>query len=116
MSKISKLIGNRGEQIAVEFLLRQGVQILTRNFYSRFGEIDIIAHDGTDTIFVEVKQRKQGINTGIESITHKKQNKLIRTAQYYLLKHNKADILCRFDAIIIASDGEINWLKNIINQ
>ncbi len=108
-----KKIGNLGEQAALKFLQQHGLQLIQTNFYSRFGEIDLIMRDGDSLVFVEVKQRRAGIAAGIESITPAKQRKLVQTAQYFLMKLGK-DVNCRFDAVILATDGEIEWLKNII--
>lgn len=106
-------IGNIGECNALKFLQQQGLQLVRANFYSRFGEIDLIMRDKDSLVFVEVKQRRAGIAAGIESITSAKQRKLVKTAQYFLMKLGK-EVNCRFDAVILNSDGEIEWLRNII--
>lgn len=108
-----KKIGNSGEVLALDYLKNQGLELVQTNFYSRFGEIDIIMRDNDSFVFVEVKQRKDGINHAADSITYAKQKKLIRTAQYFLMKIGR-DVNCRFDAILIDSRREISWLKNII--
>ena len=54
---IKKELGNIGEQIAVEYLEKNNYQILKRNFYCRQGEIDIIAKDKKEIVFIEVKTR-----------------------------------------------------------
>lgn len=53
-----KMIGNIGEEIAQNYLLRRGCRILHRNYYSRFGEIDIIAEHDATLLFIEVKYRQ----------------------------------------------------------
>ena len=108
-----KQIGNVAEEQALQFLLQHGLKLIQRNYFSRFGEIDLIMHDGVDLIFIEVKQRKAGLNHAIESITPAKQRKLVKTAQYYLLKLGR-DVNCRFDAIVLDGHDQIEWLKNII--
>ena len=109
----SKVTGQQAEKLALKYLLQQHVKLIQRNFYSRFGEIDLIMQDQDTLIFVEVKQRKSGINTALESITIHKQKKLIKTAQYYLLKCGR-QINCRFDAVVLDYNNTIKWLKNII--
>lgn len=109
----SKIIGNAAEDLAAEYLISQGLKIVQRNFYSRFGELDLIMRDQDSLVFVEVKQRRAGINHAIESITPAKQRKMVKTAQFYLLKLGR-DVNCRFDAVVISEWGQIEWLKNII--
>lgn len=108
-----KMIGSSAETKALEYLQKQGLVLIQHNFYSRFGEIDLIMQDLDTTVFIEVKNRATGINSALESITRQKQNRLIRTAQYYLMKLGK-EINCRFDAVAISKNEEIQWLKNII--
>lgn len=108
-----KQIGDLAEQRALNYLLQHGLSLVHANFYSRFGEIDLIMRDREGYIFVEVKQRKAGLNHAIESITPAKQRKLVKTAQYFLLQLGR-DVNCRFDAVVIGADNEIEWLKNII--
>lgn len=109
----SKVIGNAAEGLAAEYLISQGLKLIQRNFYSRFGELDLIMRDQDGLVFVEVKQRRAGINHAIESITPAKQRKMVKTAQFYLLKLGR-DVNCRFDAVVINEWGQIEWLKNII--
>ena len=54
----AKDIGNLGEDLAVKFLLEKGYELLERNFFKPFGEIDIIAKDKDYVVFIEVKARK----------------------------------------------------------
>lgn len=105
--------GALSEGLALAYLQQNGLLLVSRNFYSRFGEIDLIMMDGDVLVFIEVKLRKSGINSGIESITYSKQKKLVKTASYYLMKLGR-DILCRFDAVILDGNNNYEWLKNII--
>lgn len=73
-TKHNKILGAQGEQIAAQFLEKEGYKILERNFrYSRFSEIDIIAKDNDTIVFVEVKTRST-TNFGhpFEAVNHKK--------------------------------------------
>jgi putative endonuclease len=105
--------GSSAELFACQYLQQQGLTLVVQNFYSRFGEIDLIMIDNKTHVFVEVKQRKTGIDNAIESITLAKQKKLILTAQYYLLKTNK-NVNCRFDVIAMDGENNVRWLKNVI--
>ena len=73
----NKLFGDRGERAAEKYLKRQGYRIISRNYSTPWGEIDIVALDGTTIVFVEVKTR-QSIAAGhpFEAVTHEKQSKL----------------------------------------
>jgi len=110
---MSRLIGAYYEQLALDYLLSRSLILQDRNFSSRFGEIDLIMRDGVSTVFVEVRKRKSGIDAANWSITSAKQNKLVKTAQYYMLKIGR-ELNCRFDAILIDEQNNIEWLKNII--
>jgi len=93
---VSREVGNRAEQIASEWLMKQGCQILDRNVYSRFGEIDIIAQKDGILHFIEVKS-----GTTFEP----------RSIQAYLKKH-KLDMPYQLDALIVKGD-ECEWIENI---
>ena len=105
--------GRQAEELALHYLQQHKLRLICRNFHSRFGEIDLIMQDHDTLIFIEVKQRDSGINDAIESISWAKQQKLIKSAQYYLLRHGN-NIFCRFDAIVIDKQLQIEWLRNII--
>lgn len=95
-------LGIAGEEAAVEFLKRQGYQILQRNFRSSLGEMDVIARDGRVLCFIEVKTRTdEGHGHPLESITEGKKKKLIRTALSYLQLHDLADTEARFDVVAV---------------
>lgn len=95
----------------------QGLELLQRNFHSRFGEIDLIMKDAHVIVFIEVKYRtNQHHGSGAEAVTFHKQNRISRTAAWYLAKNpRKAECVCRFDVISIdpAKQGTgINWIKS----
>lgn len=113
-------IGNNYESLAQDFLRKKKVKIIDTNFHSRFGEIDIIGLQNKDSlIFVEVRYRKNALfGTPEESVSHSKQQKIIKTAQYYLSLQPKYQAYgIRFDMIAICGTDkpEINWLQNIIS-
>lgn len=115
----SNELGAWGEEKAVRYLTRRGYQILDRNFRSRFGEIDIIAKKGDELVFVEVRLRRSTAHgTPEETVDHRKQEKLRKTAQYYLLC-NPTELQPRFDVLALyAHKGTDTWplpLKHIKN-
>ncbi|MDE5756056.1 MAG: YraN family protein, partial [Clostridia bacterium] len=94
--------GIDGENIAVDYLKKQGYIILERNFSTKVGEIDIIAQDKDTIVFVEVKARENTkFGQPIESITPQKVRHIIRTAQWYITAKHKYNYPCRFDVIEI---------------
>ena len=106
------LRGEKSEQLACEFLLKQGLQSIEKNFSCKYGELDLIMRDIQTLVIVEVRFRKSSKFGGaLESITHKKQSRIMATTQYYLQK-NKINSPIRFDVITMSNDADINWIKN----
>ena len=104
-------IGGFYEQAVCEYLTRQGLVIVEKNFRCRIGEIDIIARDGNTLAFIEVKYRKDAsYGSPLEAVTPKKQGTIRRVAQYYMAFSDWKGFL-RFDVIGICAD-EITWIKN----
>ena len=110
-------VGNKGEDLACDYLKNLGYKILTRNFTIRGGEIDIVARDREELVFVEVKLRVGNqFGTAKESITYWKLKALQKTALFYIQKINWANRPYRFDLVAIDNqDGkvEIALEKNI---
>ncbi len=111
-------LGNWGEQQAVNFLIKNGYEIICRNFYSFQGEIDIIAKFKKTIIFCEVKTRRN-ISYGmpIEAVNYYKKKHLYFTAEYYLYKNNLYNIPVRFDIIevlLINHKIKINHVKDVL--
>ncbi|MDO4617997.1 MAG: YraN family protein [Clostridia bacterium] len=107
-------IGDIGEDAACKFLENKGYKIIKRNFYCRVGEIDIIATNGTETIFIEVKTRKSdSYGRASEFVTYQKQQKIKKTALYYI---GGTDTFIRFDVVeIYHKNGEITEINHIEN-
>jgi len=108
-----KQLGKLGEGCCVQYLVGLGYEILQQNFYSPYGEIDIIAKDGHNLVFVEVKTRtKESIDGAKYSITYSKQKKITKTAMYFLKDFIDEDVLeYRFDVMIVKS-GTIHHFAN----
>ena len=91
--------GLAGEVLAARFLREKGYAILSSNYHSRFGEIDIIANDGPYIVFVEVKARSEGsIILPREAVTLDKQRTLLRTASLYMRAY-PSNLQPRFDVV-----------------
>ncbi len=116
--------GDQAEKQAWEFLLKQGMSSVARNYHCRYGEIDIITLDKNVLIFTEVRLRtnpKWG--SGAETVDQRKQKKIIITAQHFLQRHKKyRHCDCRFDVIAASYNTEysgdntvqfdLNWIPN----
>jgi putative endonuclease len=93
-------IGNYGERVAAVFVRRKGYRVLTRNFASEHGEIDLICRDGDTLVFVEVRSRSgDAFGRPAESIDTRKEEAVRATAQDYLKLLKRDDIPHRFDAV-----------------
>ncbi|ELF2320349.1 YraN family protein [Campylobacter lari] len=110
MALFEYLFGKKGEELACEFLKTQGFEILKRNFYSKFGEIDIIAKKDKILHFIEVKST-QGDCEVEYRLDNKKYNKIIKTIEYYFMKH-KNDENYQLDLLCVYKD-DIKLLENI---
>ncbi len=104
--------GSQAELVAAQYLQAQGLKLLARNYYCRFGEIDLILQDGAALVFAEVRLRGNASFGGAgASIDAAKQTRLAKAAQHYLsaLPHVPP---CRFDAVLFDQAGNIEWLRN----
>ena len=100
----AKVRGDWGEAQVAAYLRARGYRIVSSKYRCRFGEIDLIAHDGKTLCFVEVKLRSN-LSFGLprEYVTASKRSKLRTTAEYYLATH-QTDAPCRFDVAEVYTD------------
>jgi putative endonuclease len=109
--------GSDWETAAESFLQQQGLKSLTRNFYSRLGELDLVMLDGATLVFVEVRYRASSRHgSGAASITRVKQRRIINAAKRFLqCERQYATRPCRFDVVSIGrKDGRtvMNWIRS----
>lgn len=107
-------LGNEAEKVALAFLMQQGLCLISKNYQTKFGEIDLIMQDVKQIIFVEVRLRKNNHFGGaIESITLAKQRKIIKTAEFFLQNYG-SNLACRFDAIVMskAEISDVQWIQH----
>jgi putative endonuclease len=111
----------KGEQLAAHYLRKKHFRILSQNFRTRYGEIDIIARRERLLVFCEVKTRTSGkFGKAVEAITTYKREKLKKLAEIYLARHLKDSRITeiRFDVITVTfenskpSQVSINHLEN----
>ena len=109
--------GNIGESIAVDYLLGLGWKICKRNFYTKFGELDIVALDLDKVlVFVEVKSKNRPFIDPLENMTKTKQTRLLLAAKYYLMRFHEEEPSCRFDFIRLENNIITDHLKNIMSE
>jgi len=102
--------GDKAEELACGFLYERGFEIVERNFYSRFGEIDIIAIKDDVLHFIEVKSGDD-YELAIQNITPRKLSRVIKTAEVYM-KKNTLDVDFVFDGVVVTPKG-IEIVENI---
>ena len=110
--------GNGAEDRAASFLVERGLKIIERNYRCRFGEIDLVAREGSTVVFVEVRARASDAFGGAAaSITHAKRRKLLATARYYLRCHGAREAACRFDVVLLTgAEPRIEWIENAFGE
>ncbi|MCG0277221.1 MAG: YraN family protein [Thermanaeromonas sp.] len=98
--------GWEGEEIAATFLKAQGYYVRERNFRCPLGEIDIVAEEGGEIVFVEVKARSSSaFGFPQESVDMRKQERLRRVASFYLKERKLFGRPCRFDVVGVWLNG-----------
>ncbi len=107
MGKIDHLIlGRRGERKAARYCRRKGYKIVARNYHCSAGEIDLIALDNQEIVFVEVKtQTDRSFGDPEEKVNWDKQRCLARAARYFLQETHSEDRPCRFDVLAVVRNG-----------
>ena len=107
---MSRAKGNIAENRASDYLIERGFCIIERNFYSRFGEIDIIAKKENTLHFIEVKSGED-YELAIQNITPTKLSRIIKTANVYMKKNAYDGDFC-LDAIVV-TPLDVEMLENI---
>ena len=100
-------VGRYGENVATSYLLRQGWQVVDRNWRGPSGEIDIVALHGTELVVVEVKTRSgDGFGHPAEAITRLKLSRLRRLAAQWLAAHDLTPCSVRIDVIAVRTSRQ----------
>ena len=100
-------LGRRGEQLAVDHLEARGMAVLERNWRCRLGEIDVVARDGGDLVFIEVKTRSNGdYGHPFEAITPIKLARLRRLAIAWCESSEASAARIRIDAVAVLAPAE----------
>lgn len=110
-------LGQGGEHYVARYLKNKGYRILNKNYRCKLGEIDIIARDGEELVFIEVKTRS-GLSHGspAEAVDTRKQRQISRAAQWYLTEQTLFDSPARFDVIsVLLDDARQPAIEHISN-
>lgn len=106
MPKTGRDIGDEGEEIAAAYLESKGWLILDRNYFFEKAEIDIVAFDRTQIIFIEVKKRSSTyFGRPEEYVTPKKEKLIKKVAEAWVYERKMETALVRFDVISIVQKG-----------
>ncbi len=114
MAEGASIRGRWGESLASDYLQQLGYKILKKNYKRCGGEVDIIARDGEDIVFVEVKTwlHTPYVDLGT-AISAAKQKRIQRTAVLYLQDNPEFDgCSMRFDVVLIGADSGIDHLRD----
>ena len=113
-----KALGDDYETLAANWLQDRNWQLLERNFRCKLGEIDLIARHDSYLVFVEVRARRNPrFASAAASVDRRKQQRIMRTAQYFLQRNRQwANFPCRFDVIAIEprqspSETTVQWIR-----
>ncbi|MBG0787131.1 MAG: YraN family protein [Anaerolineaceae bacterium] len=111
-------VGRQGEDLAADYLQKQGYQLLDRNYLSRFGEVDLVAVKDEVIVFVEVKARTNDrFGLPEASVTPEKLEKIYDTALFWLQEHPEMPDDWRVDVIAIQLDKafHVQDIQHFIN-
>ena len=109
-------IGKQGEIIAVKYLKKNRYKILHTNYRCKIGEIDIVAQNKENIIFIEVKTRRDNeYGYPSESVTYHKQRKISKVALHYLQKYDLFKYNVRFDVIEVWNEFLKPETNHILN-
>lgn len=107
-------LGKTGENIVKEYLIKEGYKIVALNFRYKKYEIDIIAKDKEEIVFIEVKTRSsKDYGMPAEAVTKLKQKHILKTAKYYLHIYKMENIYTRFDVIEVYYHKEKYYIHHI---
>lgn len=127
----TKKLGTQIEELVCNYLQQQKLKLVARNYSCRWGEIDLIMQDKSTLVFIEVRYRQyRNFGSSLESVNLIKQNKIIKTAEYYLLSQQLTEkIACRFDVVGVKptmqkllgnisklDSAQVEWIENAFSR
>lgn len=111
-----QILGQEGERIAESYLRKKGYRVVERNYRCPVGELDLILLDRRVVVFVEVKTRSDDrFGAPLESVGPRKQQKMIKTALFFLSRHRLHNRDARFDVVGISYQGGEPMVEHVEN-
>ena len=111
-----QILGKEGERIAEIYLRKKGYRVVERNYRCPVGELDLILLDRRVVVFVEVKTRSDDrFGAPLESVGPRKQQKMIKTALFFLSRHRLHNRDARFDVVGISYQGGEPMVEHVEN-
>lgn len=119
-SNKARSIGSIAEDIACDYLKKQKLELIEKNYLCKQGEIDLIMQDQHYLVFIEVRYRKTiAFGTPLETISKHKLKRIQTAINHYTMKNNLGYIPCRVDVVGLHGklmQPDINWVKNIFTN
>lgn len=116
MAKQNLFLGKSGEKTAADFLKENGYKILSQNYKTKLGEVDIVAKDRDTFCFVEVKTRHSDkFGLPLEAVNSAKKRQVSKAALNFLKTNNLLDKKARFDVVsVVCADDKpkVDLIKN----
>jgi len=110
------LLGKEGERVAEQYLRKKGYRVVERNYRCAGGELDLIVLDRRVVVFVEVKTRTgHAFGTPLEAVEFRKQQRMIRAAQFFLSAKGLHQRDARFDVVGVSWPGREPAVEHIVN-
>ena len=108
--------GRVGEEVACDYVKKLGYEIIEKNYRNKMGEIDIIAKDKNEIIFIEVKTRCQKkYGSPSEAVDRRKKRHIYHVAEFYLIINKLENAFCRIDVIEVYFKDEKIFVNHIIS-
>ena len=104
--------GQHYEDLALSYLIDQGLELVARNYRCKWGELDLLMQERGALIVIEVRYRKNSYyGSALESVTTNKQGRIVAATKHYIMTY-KINQPIRFDVLAISGDIKIDWIKN----
>ncbi len=122
MTSARQALGGRAENLACEYLERQGLVLILRNYRRRLGELDLVMRHGDTLVIAEVRTRgREDFGGAAASIDAFKQRRIVRAAQQLLQqRRDLARMPARFDVVVVhdaaTQNAQIEWIRHAFER
>lgn len=105
--------GRLAEKKVLAYAKKQGLKLLSQNYQTRYGELDLVLTDKQALVIVEVRYRaRNDFGGAVATVTHAKQRRIIAATKGYMLEHSQwQEAPVRFDVVGVNAAGEIDWIE-----